>query len=335
MICLIHLTKTQIKEWITCFRAFSAPEPNALSVRPSLTFHIFYFSETAEQNSTKLNRKQDLSVLCQVCIFGSNRKNKMAARPLTGWDIFSFPSETNERNYTKLDRKIWTSSTKFVFFGPIGKTRKPPWHLIDLSLSTPMKPLNGIQWNLTGSNISTSSTKFVFFEPIGETRWPPGLWLAETFLTSPLKPLNGIQRNLIGSKIWTSSTLFVFFRAYRKTKKVALVSGCPRHFRLFLWNSWSEFNETWQEVRSQGPLPNLCLSDRSKIQVGRPCRLSTKVSHCTQVHDMWPFGSLVQNLFHAIVLSYKWIPPCIYSSASFSYASSTKFIREANCYVKN
>ena len=67
------------------------------------------------------------------------------------------------------------------------------------------------------------------------------------------------------------------FRAYRKTKKVALVSGCLRHFRLFLWNSWSEFNETWQEVRSQGPLPNLCLSDRSKNQVGRSCRLSTKV----------------------------------------------------------
>ena len=68
---------------------FSAPEPkaqvhycdHALSVvRPSLTFHIFDFSsETTEQNSTKLDRKQDLNVLYQVCIFPANRKNKMAA----------------------------------------------------------------------------------------------------------------------------------------------------------------------------------------------------------------------------------------------------------------
>ena len=37
----------------------------------------------------------------------------------------------------------------------------------------PLKPLNGIQLNLTGSKISTSSTKFVFFWPIGKPRWPP------------------------------------------------------------------------------------------------------------------------------------------------------------------
>ena len=39
--------------------------------------------------------------------------------------------------------------------------------------TSPLKPLNRIQWNLTGSKISTSSTKFVFFGPIGKTRWPP------------------------------------------------------------------------------------------------------------------------------------------------------------------
>ena len=35
------------------------------------------------------------------------------------------------------------------------------------------------------------------------------------------------------------------------------------HFRLLLWNRWTEFNETWQEARSQGPLPSLCFSGRS------------------------------------------------------------------------
>ena len=53
----------------------------ALSVvPPSLTFHIFKFSsETAEQNSMKLDRKQDLNVLYQVCVFWTDKKNKMAA----------------------------------------------------------------------------------------------------------------------------------------------------------------------------------------------------------------------------------------------------------------
>ena len=50
------------------------------SVCPSLTFHIFDFSsETTEQNSTKLDRKQELNILYQVCVFRADRKNKMAA----------------------------------------------------------------------------------------------------------------------------------------------------------------------------------------------------------------------------------------------------------------
>ena len=40
---------------------------------------IFNFSsEIIEQNSMKLNRKLDLNILYQVCIFRANRKNKMA-----------------------------------------------------------------------------------------------------------------------------------------------------------------------------------------------------------------------------------------------------------------
>ena len=57
---------------------------HALSVRPSLTFHIFDFSETAEQNLPKLERKQELDVLYQVCAFRADRKYKMAALA-SGW----------------------------------------------------------------------------------------------------------------------------------------------------------------------------------------------------------------------------------------------------------
>ena len=99
--------------------------------------------------------------------------------------------------------KISTSSTNFVFFGPIRKTRWTPWPLIgwNIFLTSLQKPLNQIQTNLTGSKVSTSSTtNFVFFGPIE----------LFNFSTLPLKPLNGIQWNLTESKILTSSSKIVF-----------------------------------------------------------------------------------------------------------------------------
>ena len=121
----------------------------------------------------------------------------------------------------------------------------------------------------------------------------PCLWLAETFSTFPLTPLNRIQRNLTGSKISTSSTKFVFCRTDRKNKMAVLASDWLKHFRLLLWNRWTEFNETWQEARSQRPLPSLCFSGRSVNKNVRLGRFLKEVAHCTQVHDMWPFGPLV------------------------------------------
>ena len=47
---------------------------------PLICWDIFDFSsETTERNSTKLDRKQDLKVLYQVCIFGPISKQKIAA----------------------------------------------------------------------------------------------------------------------------------------------------------------------------------------------------------------------------------------------------------------
>ena len=55
--------------------------------------------------------------------------------------------------------KISTSSTKFVFFGPIGKQDgRPGLWLAERFWTSPLKLLNWIQRNLTGSKISTSST---------------------------------------------------------------------------------------------------------------------------------------------------------------------------------
>ena len=318
-------------------------------------FRLLLWNRWTELNE-KLDRKQDLNVPYQVCVFRANRK-KMAAlvsdwlrhfrlflwnrwtefnetwqearsqRPLPSFcfldrsekqdgrpglwlaETFSTsplkPLNEIERNLT--GSKIATSSTKFVFLGRSEKQDgRPGLWLAEAFSTSPLKPLNGIQRNLTGGKISTSSTKFVFFGPIGKQDGRHGFWLAEIFSTSPLKPLNGIERNLTGSKISTSSTKFVFFGLIgksrwppwsqigwnifdfssetaernwtkldrkqdlnvlyqvcvfwtdRKNKMATLASDWLRHFRLLLWNRWTELNETWQEARSQRPLPSLC-----------------------------------------------------------------------------
>ena len=263
---------------------------------PLIGWDIFNFSsETAEQNSTKLDRKQYLNVLYQVCVFRADRKNKMAALACDWLRHFRLLlwNPWMEFNETWQEARSQRPLPTLCFSGRSEKQDgRPGLWLAETFSTSSLKPLNRIQRNLTGSKISTSSTKFVFFGPIGKTRWPPwpligcdifdfssetvernltkldrkhnlnvlyhlcfsgrsekqdgrpGLWLAERFSTSPLKPLNRIQWNLTGSKISTSSTMFVF----------------------------------------------LGRSVNKNVHLGQFLK---KVAHCTQVHDMWPFGLLV------------------------------------------
>ena len=108
-----------------------------------------------------------------------------------------------------------------------------------------------------------------FFGPIGKTRWPPwpliGLYIFDFFETAEWN----------STKLDRKQDLNVLyqvcvFRADRKNKMAALALDWLRHFRLLLWNGWTEFNETWQEARSERPLPSLCFSGRSEKQDGRP-----------------------------------------------------------------
>ena len=157
---------------------------------------------------------------------------------------------------------------------------RPGLWLAKTNSTSSLKRFNGIQRNLTGSEILTSSTMFVFFGPRSEKQdGGPGLWLAETFSTSPLKRLNRIQRNLTGSKISTSCTKFVFFWPIGKTRWPP-------------WR-WTEFKETWPEARSKHLLPSLCFSGRWVNKNCCPGQSVKKVAHCTQVHDVWPCGPLV------------------------------------------
>ena len=79
----------------------------------------------------KLDRKQDLNVLYQVCVFRADRKIKMAA-PASDWlRHFLLFSETAEPNLTKLDRN---QDLKVLYqvcvFRAILKTRWPSRPLI-------------------------------------------------------------------------------------------------------------------------------------------------------------------------------------------------------------
>ena len=216
---------------------------------PLIGWDIFNFSsETAERNSTKLDRKQDLNILYQVCVFQANHKKKQDGRPV-----------------------LWLAET---------------------FSTSPLKPLNGIQRNLTGSKILISSTKFVFFGPNGKTRWPFWALIGWDIFDFP----ETADQN--STKLDRKQDLNVLYQvcvfwADRKNKTATLASDWLRQFWLLLWNRWTEFNETWQEARSQHHLPSLYFSGLSVIKNYHPGRFITKVAHCGQVHDMWPFGPLV------------------------------------------
>ena len=218
---------------------------------------------------------------------------------------------------------------------------RPGLWLAETFSTSPLKPRSGIQRNLTGSKITTSSTKFVFFRPIGKTRWPP--WPLIGWDIFDFSSETAERNSTKHDRKQDLNVLYevCVFRADQNNKMAALASDWLRHFRLLLWNRWTEFNETWQGARAQRPLPSLCYLGRLEKQDGRPglwlaetfltsplkplnriqwnlieskiptsstkCVFSgpirktrwppwlirQKVAHCTQVHEMWPFGPLV------------------------------------------
>ena len=205
-------------------------------------------------------------------LLGPIAKTRWPPWPLIGWDIFDFFSEIAERNSMKLVRKQ-TLNVLYqvcVFRADLKKKdgRTSLW-LAEKFSSSLMKPLNGIQRNLTGSKILKSSTKLVFSGLIYKTRWlswPLIGWDIFDFFSETAE--------------WNSTKLdrkedlnvlyqVCVFRADQKNKMAALASDWLRQFRLILWNRWTEFNETWQEARSQRLLPSLCFyTPRNDVRGG-------------------------------------------------------------------
>ena len=94
------------------------------------------------------------------------------------------------------------------------------------------------------------------------------------------------QASQITTHRWPGKELLLFLvHLSRRLKCTIVITRCPSsvvrpsvvrrlsvvnftHFQLLLWNRWTEFKETWQEARSQRPLPSLCFSGRSEKQDG-------------------------------------------------------------------
>ena len=150
-----------------------------------------------------------------------------------------------EFNQTLQEPRSQRPLPSLCFSGRSEKQDGRPGLWLEETFSTsPLKPLNGIQRNLTGSKISTSSTKFVFFGSIGKIRWPPWPLIGwDIFDFSSVT----VERN--STKLDRKQGLNVLyqvcvFRADRKNKMATLASDWLRHFRLLLWNLWMEFNKT-------------------------------------------------------------------------------------------
>ena len=304
---------------------------------PLIGWDIFDFSsETVEWNSTKLDREQDLNVLYQVCVFGADRKNKMAALAsdwpipfrLLLWNRWSEFNETwqEARSHCPLQSLCFSDWSE-------KQDGRPGLWLADTFSTSPLKPLIRIQWNLTGSKISLSSTKFVFLGPIGKTRWPSWPLIGRDIFDFFFETVERNSMKLDRKQDLNVLYQVCVFRANQKNKMAALASDWLRHFRLLLWNRWTEFDETWQEARSQCPLPRLCFLSRSEKQDGRPgLRLAKTFSTCT----LKPLNRIQRNLtgskismsstkfvFFGLIGKTRWPPWPLISWDIFDFSSET------------
>ena len=204
---------------------------------PLIGWDIFDFSsETAQQNSTKLDRKQDLNALYLVCVFLADRKNKMAALASDWLRHFRLLlwNRWTEFKETWQEARSQSPLPSLCFSGRSEKQNgRPSLWLAETFLTSPLKPMNRIQRNLTGSKISTPSTKFVFFGPIGKTRWPPWPLIGWDICDFSSETAERNSTKLDRKQILNVLYQVCVFRADRKNNIAALASDWLRHIWTF------------------------------------------------------------------------------------------------------
>ena len=118
----------------------------------------------------------------------------------------------------------------------------------------------------TGSKFLTSSTKFVFLCQSVIQDGHPALWLTEAFLdffsATTALILTKFDRKLVPSVLYQVCD----FHANHSSKLAALVLDWPNCFFFLLLhrNLFMYFEETWQEVSPQRPLPSCVLAHLSR-----------------------------------------------------------------------
>ena len=151
----------------------------------------------------------------------------------------------------------------------------------------------------------------------------PSLWLAETFSTSSLKTLNRIYWILTGSKNSTSSTKFVLLGQIGKMRWLSWsLIGWDIFDLIPLWNCWTEFAKTWQEARTQHPLPCLCFSAIWKTKMValtsdwlRHCRLFLW-NHWMKFDETWQLARILWFLYTSLQMGRIMVWWCLSGSLS-------------------
>ena len=76
----------------------------------------------------------------------------------------------------------------------------------------------------------------------------------------------------------------------------ALGSNWLRHLQLLLWNHWTEFNETWQEARSQRLLlPSLCFTDWSENKMATLPLIGWDISDFSSETAEWNLTKFIRK----------------------------------------
>ena len=252
-------------------------------VRPSSLKTFLYFRHLLWNRWTEFNEtgrprtRQEARIQCplsSLCFKGLIRKIRWPPLPLIGWDIFNFSSETTERNSTNLDRKQHLKLT-LTNLGHTLLTRRDRAFILHMCIPCD-KTFQMLLYILISWPWPWSLTYFWKTLTLAITFFPEeiGLSYCTLILYSLWKDLSH------GAVIFDLVTLTLKFDLLLKNFNhgfyLVMVAArgaslsTDNSYWLLLWNLWTEFNESWQEARSQCPLPSLCFSGQSEEYDGRP-----------------------------------------------------------------
>ena len=138
-----------------------------------------------------------------------------------------------------------------------------------------------------------------------EKRWPPWPLIGRGILDFSSETAERNSTKLDRKQDINVLYQVCVFRADRKNKMATLASDWPRHFRLLLWNHWTELKETWQEARSQRPLPSLYFFGPISKQICPPPQKGGTLYSFARYVALW--ASCLKWPFYRCTLYLGWI----------------------------